>query len=205
MLSMPIGVGSMGNQAIINSRFRELQEVLESTANLSAFQIEKAALVVLEAFTQGNKLLICGNGGSAADSQHFAAELISSFTHGLDRKSLPAIALTTDTSVMTAYGNDFDFDGIYERQIEGLGKKNDVLCVISTSGKSKNCLRAAKTAQKLGLKVIALTKVKSDISKFADYTVEVSSENTQHIQETHIAVIHIMVEIIEASILEMGN
>jgi len=192
----------MEYQKLISERFSELNNILIATEKVSGESIEIAALVIANAFVSGNKLLICGNGGSAADSQHFAAELISSFTSGLNRKSLPAIALTTDSSVITAYGNDFEFDGIFERQINGLGKQDDVLCVLSTSGKSKNCIRAAKAARRQGLKVIALTKANSDLSLLADCTVEVDSENTQHIQECHIFIIHVMVEIIEKMILE---
>jgi D-sedoheptulose 7-phosphate isomerase len=189
-------------QNLISERFSELNNILIATEKVSGESIEIAALVMANAFVSGNKLLICGNGGSAADSQHFAAELLSSFTSGLNRKSLPAIALTTDTSVITAYSNDFEFDGVFERQINGLGKQGDVLCVISTSGKSRNCIRAAKTARTQGLKVIALTKANSDLSQLADYTVDVVSKNTQHIQECHILIIHIMVEIIENLISE---
>ena len=194
----------MEYQKLISERFSELNAVLTATEKVSRETIEIAALVMANAFVSGNKLLICGNGGSAADSQHFAAELLSSFASGLNRKSLPAISLTTDTSVITAYSNDFEFDGVFERQINGLGKQGDVLCVISTSGKSRNCIRAAKTARTQGLKVIALTKANSNLSQLADYTVDVVSTNTQHIQECHILIIHVMVEIIENLISEKG-
>ena len=190
----------MEYKELISERFSEFSNVLIATEKVSGESIEIASSVIAKAFVSGNKFLICGNGGSAADSQHFAAELISSFTSGLKRKSLPAIALTTNSSVITAYGNDFEFDGIFERQINGLGKQDDVLCVISTSGKSRNCIRAAKTARKQGLKVIALTKANSDLSLLADFTVEVDSENTQHIQECNIFIIHVIVEIIEKMI-----
>jgi D-sedoheptulose 7-phosphate isomerase len=195
----------MNYQSLINSRLFELQNVIRLTAENSSLEIERAAVIILDSFRLGNKLLICGNGGSAADSQHFAAEFISSFTSGLNRRSLPAISLTTDTSVLTAYSNDYSFGGIFERQVQGLGKPNDVLCVISTSGNSENCLRASETAKKQGLKVIALTKTNSPLSLLADCAIQVESDNTQHIQETHIAIIHLLVEIVEDFYLKLEN
>lgn len=193
------------HQELIHLRFSELLNVIAATLKESGNSIERAALIITESFLSGNKLLICGNGGSAADSQHFAAELLSSFAKGLERKSLPALALTTDSSVLTAYSNDYGFDGVFERQISGLGKQNDVLCVISTSGQSQNCIKAAKSARAQGLKVIALTKINSDLSLLADCAVEVVSNNTQHIQECHILIIHTIVEIIENLIIENGH
>jgi len=193
------------HQELIHLRFSELLNVITSTLKESGKSLERAALIITESFLSGNKLLICGNGGSAADSQHFAAELLSSFTKGLERKSLPALALTTDSSVLTAYSNDYGFDGVFERQISGLGRQNDVLCVISTSGKSQSCIKAAKSARAQGLKVIALTKINSDLSLLADCAVEVVSNNTQHIQECHILIIHTIVEIIENLIIEIDT
>jgi D-sedoheptulose 7-phosphate isomerase len=193
------------HQELIHLRFSELLSVITATLKESGNSIERAALIITESFLLGNKLLICGNGGSAADSQHFAAELLSSFAKGLQRKSLPALSLTTDSSVLTAYSNDYGFDGVFERQISGLGKQNDVLCVISTSGKSQSCIKAAKSARAQGLKVIALTKMNSDLSLLADCAVEVVSNNTQHIQECHILIIHTIVEIIENLIIENGH
>lgn len=142
------------------------------------------------------KILICGNGGSAADSQHFAAELVSKFK--LERRGLPAISLTTNTSTITAIGNDYSFEKIFSRQIESIGQKNDILFVISTSGNSKNILESIKAAKKMKIFVIGLTgKSGGKMKNTCDITLQVPSENTPRIQECHIMIIHIICELIE--------
>jgi D-sedoheptulose 7-phosphate isomerase len=148
---------SDGRCSTIKQHLDESAQVKWRTAAACAGSIIEAADLIAEAFQNGGKLLICGNGGSAADCQHMAAEFTSRLTADFVRPGLPAIALTTDTSFLTAYANDFDFDGVFARQVQALGKPEDVLLGISTSGKSKNVVRAAKTACEIGLKVIALT------------------------------------------------
>ncbi len=158
-----------------------------------------AAHKINEAFKIGNKILICGNGGSAADAQHFAAELVGRFKE--DRISLPALALNTDTSAITAIGNDYDFSKIFSRQIEGIGKKNDILFCISTSGKSMNVINAAVIAKKINMKVISLTgDFESKLSNLSDVCIKASSKETCHIQELHTVLIHILCVLIEEKI-----
>jgi D-sedoheptulose 7-phosphate isomerase len=143
------------------------------------------------------KILIFGNGGSAADSQHFAAELVGKFRTPT-RKPLPAIALTTDTSALTAISNDWEFPYVFERQIEALGKRGDVAFGISTSGRSINVLRALKKAKEIGLITISLSgKYKDEMEKFSDIVISVNSQDTQRIQEAHSLIIHLICEGIE--------
>ena len=144
----------------------------------------------------GNKIIFCGNGGSAADSQHLAAELVGRYK--LNRPAYNSIALTTDTSILTAVGNDFGYDTIFERQVEGVGGAGDVLFGISTSGNSKNIVLAFEKAKSMGIKTVALTGEKqSKMSEIADYTINVPSSVTNNIQEMHIAVGHSICEIVE--------
>lgn len=160
-------------------------------------EIQALASAIVDTFMNGNKLLICGNGGSAADAQHFAAELISSFGRGLERKSLPALALTVDSSTITAISNDFGFDLIFARQVEGIGEIGDMLIAISTSGESRNCLRAVEASKKKGLNTAALTRKGSSLTKSVGISVAVPLNNTQHIQTCHLIAYHIISEIID--------
>lgn len=156
--------------------------------------INKASLILIEALKSENKILFCGNGGSASDCNHLACEFISKFKK--ERKSLPAISLCANNSTITAIANDFSFDYIFKRQIEGLGKKNDVLFAISTSGKSKNIIEAIKQAKKQEMKVIFLTgKNKSNFN--VDIEINAPSNKTEQIQEMHIAIGHIICKITE--------
>ena len=158
--------------------------------------ILKVADLIANAFNKGNKLLVCGNGGSASDAQHFAAELIGRFKK--DRPSLPAMALNTDTSAITAIANDFSYETVFARQIQGIGNKEDILLAISTSGNSRNILEAVKAAKKKKLVTIGLTgKNASLVSSKSDYCIFVSSKETSHIQELHIIVLHILCILIE--------
>ena len=158
--------------------------------------IEKSVLLIKECLENGGKILLCGNGGSAADSQHIAAELIGRFS--FNRKALSAIALTTDTSALTAIGNDFSFDEIFSRQVEGLGKKDDILIGFSTSGKSRNVLKAMQVAKALQLKTIAfLGEHGRDIGAIADISLNIPSTETPNIQEGHIATGHILCACLE--------
>ena len=174
----------MFNQRIENfKKLNEMQEVI-----LKACEIIKTAL------DNGNKILLCGNGGSASDCNHIAAEFISRFQK--ERKSLPAISLSANNSIITAIANDYDFEKVFSRQIEGLGNKNDVLITISTSGKSKNILAAIEQAKKQDLKVIFLTGKKPTNTEVS-LEINVPSEITCEIQEMHIALAHVICEIVE--------
>lgn len=160
-----------------------------------------AAAAVSESIRTGHKLLICGNGGSAADSQHLAAEFVSQLTSDYRRPAIPAIALTTDTSILTAIANDFDFKDVFPRQIEALGREGDVLLGISTSGNSGVVLAAVEKSKALGIKTIGLTG--NDGGKLAavvDYAIVVPSGVTMHIQESHLALYHILVAIVERTL-----
>jgi D-sedoheptulose 7-phosphate isomerase len=187
---------------VLASRFSELIELLPRFEKISRNQIQSAALIISETFIRGNKVLICGNGGSAADSQHFAAEFVNSFSKKINRRGLPAIALTTDSSILTAISNDSSFDNIFSRQVESYGVKNDLLIVFTTSGNSRNCLIATKVAKDMGLQIIAFTRTNAEISNSADIAIEVPSMNTQHIQECHLLAYHVITELVELQIFK---
>ena len=159
--------------------------------------MNNAAKVIVQAYRSGGKLLICGNGGSAADSQHIAAELVSRFL--IERKALDAESLTINTSSLTAIGNDYSFDQVFSRQVEAKGAKGDVLIGISTSGNSKNIIEAIKTAKGMEIKTIGLTGNNRDslVGRISDYCIHVPSSSTPRIQEAHILIGHILCEFIE--------
>ena len=156
-----------------------------------------AAELVAATFRRGGRVYLCGNGGSAADCQHMAAEFVSRLTREVVRPGLPAIALTTDTSFLTAYSNDCGFEGVFERQIQTLGRAGDALIGISTSGSSPNVVRAVAAARALGLRTIALTGAGGRLQELADITIAVPSTSTQHIQESHLAIEHIICDLVE--------
>ena len=165
-------------------------------------QIEKAAEIFINCTKNGGKILWCGNGGSAGDAQHLATELMGGMTDH-DRKPIPSIALTTDSSFLTAWSNDTGFDSIFSRQIQGLGKEGDVLVGISTSGNSKNIINAIKQAKYKNLRTISLTgKTGGELDGVADVTIKVPSNNTQRIQESHIMIGQILCNLLELSILK---
>jgi len=167
--------------------------------NLLLEQIETVANLCVKTLKNGNKILIAGNGGSAADSQHFAAELIGRFY--LDRPGLAAIALTTDTSIITSIGNDFGYDQIFKKQIEGLGKAGDIFFAISTSGNSSNILEAIPVCTEKGISIIGLTgKDGGKMNKSCDINLCIPGNITPRIQECHSLIIHILCEIIEKEI-----
>ncbi|MBI3323123.1 MAG: D-sedoheptulose 7-phosphate isomerase [Candidatus Omnitrophica bacterium] len=159
--------------------------------------MDQAARLMIGALEKGNKILFFGNGGSAADSQHLAAELVGKmFIEG--RRALPAIALTTDSSSLTALGNDFGFEAVFSRQIEALGKPGDVAIGITTSGISPNVLAAAKTARQMGLKTIGfIGKEGGKLKGLVDIPIVVPSDSTQRIQESHITIGQILCELVE--------
>ena len=181
----------------IANRFNELAKLLPEFKNLAEGAMAEAATQISNAFENGNKLLICGNGGSAADSQHFAAEFVNAFSRDLNRKALPAIALSTDTSILTSIANDFEFKSIFSRQVSAYGKAGDVLVALTTSGESKNCLSAVEIANSLGMTTIVFTKENALISKTAEISIQVPSQNTQHIQECHMLAYHVITELVE--------
>jgi len=172
--------------------------------------VVKAANVIADAFRAGRKLLLCGNGGSAADCQHIAAEFVSVLTQNFIRPGLRAIALTTDTSLLTAYTNDFGFDGVFERQVETLGERGDVLLAISTSGNSRNVLVAVEKATELGLRTVGLSGQSGRLGEVVEILVAVPSRLTQHIQEAHITIGHILCDLVERRVFggnqeDIGN
>lgn len=181
----------------IEMRFDELVTLLPKFKLHAEKAIEEAALLISNAFKKGNKILICGNGGSAADSQHLAAEFVNAFSKEIKRKALPAIALSTDTSIITAIANDFTFDNVFSRQVEAYATPGDVLVVFTTSGSSINCINAVASAKVLGVTSIAFTKESAGISNLVDLCIEVPSENTQHIQECHMLAYHVITELVE--------
>ncbi len=182
---------------LIGKRCLELQSLLTDFVDNASNSISEVSHVIAGTFKSGNKILICGNGGSAADSQHLAAEFVNSFSKDLKRPGLPAISIATDVAVITAISNDTNYEQIFVRQVEALGNVNDILIVLSTSGSSINCVRALQTARDLGLKTITFTQVGATASRFADFSVEVPSENTQHIQACHVFAYHTVVELVE--------
>jgi D-sedoheptulose 7-phosphate isomerase len=158
--------------------------------------VVQAGKLIAEAMKAGRKLMVCGNGGSAADAQHLVAEFVSRLT--VDRPALRAIALTTDTSILTAIGNDYSYDKTFERQVEALGLEGDVLLAISTSGNSKNCLAALKLARNMGIHTVGYTGNGGGAMKaLCDINVIVPSNTTMNIQESHLALEHILCMIVE--------
>jgi D-sedoheptulose 7-phosphate isomerase len=159
--------------------------------------IKQVITLCVETFHQGGKILIAGNGGSAADAQHIAAEFVSRFY--FDRPALPAIALTTDTSALTAIGNDYGFERLFSRQVEALGKAGDLLIAISTSGNSDNILNGLRSAQRLGIKTLALTSTRDQkMVEVSDLRIAVPSASTPRIQEAHILIGHIICGVVES-------
>jgi D-sedoheptulose 7-phosphate isomerase len=200
----------MGNQVLtLNSEtaiLAALSASAEAIFNLAAIEAEKLAHIaqaVTDALRRGNKVLLCGNGGSAADSQHIAAELVGRFH--LERAAWPAIALTTDSSILTSIGNDYSYDNVFERQVEALGAPGDLLFAISTSGNSRNVLKAARAAQAKGMLVVGFTgQDGGELKNVADICVQVPSRSTPHIQEGHIAAAHAVCQVVEQNLTGGG-
>jgi len=182
---------------IIALRFDELLELIPKFKKNSEKSIVATAMSIAKAFESGRKILICGNGGSAADSQHFAAEFVNIFSKEINRRALPAMALSTDTSIITAIANDSSYDQVFARQVEAYAEPGDVVIAFTTSGSSQNCINAVVSARARGAKSIAFTCVNADISKLVEISVEVPSTDTQHIQECHIIAYHIIAELVE--------
>ncbi|HJQ27174.1 MAG TPA: D-sedoheptulose 7-phosphate isomerase [Blastocatellia bacterium] len=161
--------------------------------------VTRAAEVLTDTARGGGKILVFGNGGSAADAQHIAAELVNRLNY--DRPPIAAIALTTDTSILTSVGNDASFAELFERQVRALGRAGDAVIAISTSGNSPNVLRAAEAARDLGLKIIAMAgRDGGRLAPLADVALVVETDSTQRVQETHITIAHILCELIEEAL-----
>ncbi len=182
----------------LNRAINDSVRMLESLKNIEP-QVSRAADLIGECFRTGKKLLVCGNGGSAADASHFATELVVRFTK--DRRALPAICLASDSGILTAAGNDYGFDEIFARQVAAFGVPGDVLICLTTSGKSKNVMRALQEAKARKLKTIAfLGRDGGSTIGIADIDLLVKDDSTARIQEAHQLVIHVLCEIIEAQL-----
>ena len=188
----------MDAKKFIIDSLTESAETKHKIKDQSIESIIKAVDLLSACFKNGNKLLLCGNGGSAADCQHIATELMIRLNHNVQRPALPAIALTTDTSNLTAGGNDIGFENVFARNVEGLGTKGDVLLAISTSGNSPNVVKAAEMAHKKGMKVIGfLGGNGGKLKDIVNLPIVIPSLNVQRIQEGHITVAHIICELVE--------
>ena len=175
---------------------RESIEAKRAFFDSHSDKVARAAGVIIDSIKSGGKVLIFGNGGSAADAQHIAAELVNRLNY--DRAPIAAIALTTDTSILTSVGNDYSFDELFERQLRALGRAGDVAIAISTSGNSPNVLRAVDAAREIGVATVGLTGRKGGrLAAAVDVALVVEAESTQRIQETHITIGHILCEMIE--------
>ncbi len=184
------------SSSFIEKALSEHFEVFEKLSAGNQNDIRSGAKLLLEALDNGKKVLICGNGGSAADSQHFAAELVGRYEK--ERKPLAAIALTTDTSLLTALSNDYSFERVFERQVLGLANEGDVLVAISTSGESPNVVKGIMAARNSGCKVVGLTsEMGRKMAALCDACVSVPTRRTSRIQEAHLAIIHIWCEFID--------
>jgi len=188
----------MNKEKFITDSLNESAETKQKILQHCKDDILKAVEILVNTFQNNSKLLLCGNGGSAADCQHIATELVIRLNHHIKRPALPAIALTTDSSNLTAGGNDIGFDNIFARSVEGLGNKGDTLLAISTSGNSENVLRAVNKAKEKEIKVIGLLGGSGGkINDIVDLPVIIPSSNVQRIQEGHITVAHIICELVE--------
>ena len=175
---------------------RESIEAKRAFFEANSEAVARAADVIIGSVRAGGKVLVFGNGGSAADAQHIAAELVNRLNY--DHPPIPAIALTTDTSILTSIGNDSSFDNVFERQVRALGRKGDVAPAISTSGNSPNVLRAVEAAREIGVTTIALAgRDGGRLATLAELALVVNADSTQRIQETHITIAHILCELVE--------
>jgi D-sedoheptulose 7-phosphate isomerase len=200
----------MDKDTLERLRARASQHFLDSIAvkqeaeKILPAQVARGIVAMTDCLRAGGKVMACGNGGSAADAQHFAAELIGRFER--ERQELAAIALTTDTSILTAVGNDYSYDEIFSKQVRGLGKKSDILIGISTSGNSKNVVKAIEAAKKMGIKIIALTgngggKI-ATLLDADDIHLCAPSTRTARIQETHLVLLHALCDGVDHLLLD---
>ncbi len=202
--SQPAAVNDLAQKQVIDKGFEDLLEGLRQTQDLLSKPIMEMAQTMNTALERGNKILVCGNGGSAADGQHFAAELIGRFKRP-GRKALPVIALTADTALLTAWANDESYEQVFARQVEALGQPGDILLTISTSGNSKNLLEACHAARKRGVTCLGLIgKDGGMLTQETDRAVIVPSNDTARIQEVQILILHLVCELIERVVLASG-
>jgi D-sedoheptulose 7-phosphate isomerase len=195
----------MAGSSILKAAFEAHLEVFQSTFTGPQIQLLlKICEEIVSAFRGKNKILLCGNGGSAADAQHIAAEFIGRFKK--ERKSLPAIALTTDSSILTAVANDYSYDVVFQRQVEGLGVNGDVFIGISTSGNSKNIIFAAQKARQIGMRTIGFTGASGGALKdVVDINFSTGVAKTPHIQEMHMAALHAVSEAVEEILFQTAT
>jgi len=186
----------------ILSTFEESQKAKQAFLQANLDSVVKACELIAQSVNSGRKLMICGNGGSAADAQHMAAEMVGRML--IERNPLPAISLTTDTSNLTAIANDYSFDVVFEKQVQGLGREGDTLLAISTSGNSKNVLRAVEAAKTKGIRVVSLTGgTGGKLKELSDINLNVElGKNSSRIQETHIFIIHSLVDVMDRYFLK---
>lgn len=196
----------MSQKILVEKQIQESIDLKQKVKEKFVSEIVRLAQILSSGLKQKKKIFFCGNGGSAADAIHLTAELLVRLSPDSKRKPLPAIALNTNVSTLTACANDFGFEKIFSRQIEALGQKGDFLLALSTSGKSKNLIEAAKMAQKKGLKIIGfLGNRGGELIKYSDYAIVVPSQNTPRIQEVHIMLGHILCDLIEKNLFSKKN
>ncbi len=185
------------HKALVDIFRKETEELQQGLQNMDIFydQIASAADHMMEAFSKGHKVLIAGNGGSASQAQHLSDELVGRYKD--ERQPLGAVALTADGAVITCIGNDYGYEEVFSRQVAALGQEGDVFVGLSTSGNSKNVVKAAEIAREYGLTVIALTGSKGKLKELADYVIESPAESTARIQEFHLHAIHLLCEAFE--------
>jgi D-sedoheptulose 7-phosphate isomerase len=183
-------------QSLIKNHIEQHIRTMEMVADSMVDDIERCCQLLTDTLRQGKKILLMGNGGSAADAQHFAAELVGRFI--LERRALPAIALSTDTSILTAVGNDYGFDEVFKRQVEALAAPGDTVIGISTSGRSENVYQALAAARTIGCKTVGLLgRDGGTIAGIVDVNLCVPVNFTPHIQEAHVTIIHILCDLLE--------
>ena len=192
----PAGRGDPG--AWVDRAFAESLRVKRAAWRRCRQPLLQAGALLADCLRGGGKILLCGNGGSAADCQHFAGEMINYLSRDNPRGPLPAIALTADSSVLTSVANDSSFERVFARQVEGLGRPGDVLIGISTSGGSRNVVQAVRAARRMGMRVVVLTGSGGNLASMADCALQVPSTNTQRIQETHLLLEHLLCKIAES-------
>jgi len=190
----------MNHKTEIERQLNQSSSVFLNMVSRCGESMDKAANMMIEAVRNGNKILWCGNGGSAAQAQHLSTELVGGLRDH-DRPAIPSISLTTDSSFLTAWSNDTDFNSVFSRQISALGQKGDVLIGITTSGNSDNVIKAVDIAEEMGIYTIIFTgKDGGEINEKADITITIPSDDTQRIQEGHILCGHILCELVEQSL-----
>ena len=190
-------------EEVVHKKFEETERVKKRFLRENLPRLITIIKLIADALETGSKLLLFGNGGSAAEAQHLAAEFVNRFL--MDRPPLPAIALSTDSSILTSIANDYSFSEVFSKQIVALGKEGDIAIGISTSGNSANVIRAIEVANEMGLETVALTGNNGgDLAKVANYSLIVPSSSTPCIQEVHMAVGHILCEMVEAQIFKMA-